>query len=61
MEDRFFLMVQVLTVLHPASFLEQLIVLESASYCFNSVTGTRVSALPHFCIMELCYLQGNNS
>lgn len=53
-----FLLVQVLTALHPASFLEQLIVLESPS---NSVTGTRVSALPHFLIVELCYLEENNS
>lgn len=56
-----FLLVQVLTALHPASFLEQLIVLESTSHCINSVTGTRVSALPCFCIMELCYLEENNS
>lgn len=49
-----FLLVQVLTALHSASFLEQLIVLENTSYCINCVTGTRVSALPHFCIMELC-------
>lgn len=55
-----FLLAQVLTALHPASFLEQLIVLESPSYCVNSFTGTRVSALPHFCVMELCYLGEND-
>jgi len=36
MEGRFSL-VQVLTVLHPASFLEQLIALESTCYRINSV------------------------
>lgn len=56
-----FLLLHVSTARHPASFLKQLIVLESSSYCINCVTGTRVSVSPQFCSMELCYLEEHNS
>lgn len=64
MKGRFSL-VRVLTVMHPASFLEQLIVQESASYRIKSVayTGGGVGwggNLPHDCITALRYLKKNS-
>lgn len=49
----------VLTLLHPALFLEQLISLESTSYGIWPVTSTGEFELPHVCMTALFYLKKN--
>lgn len=51
----------VLTLPHPALFLEQLIALESTSSGIRSVTSTGEFDLPHVCMTPLCYLKENSA